>query len=185
MESKLKNPQGVKTKAIAEKLKDKLDANPERFNGIEIFYHHGESSKPEVCEPTAYMGRRYGDDAKLGVVDIVVTKGRNVILGIEIEESTFRPKTVLGDVFGIALADRIRIKNKPYSVKNATIIVAVTIDGKERQTAKYQRLERHLNRYFKVNPSKSLKKVRIIPCSTHDLVRRVEKLIRLETGKHN
>jgi hypothetical protein len=178
-------PHGVNTEAIAEQLKHKLDADRERFYGIEVFYDHGDSSKPEVCEPTTYMGRRYGADATLSAVDIVVVEGKNVLLAIEIEESTVRPKTIIGDVFGIALADRIRIQRRPYSIKNATIIVAIADDGKGKQSAKYVRLERHLDRYFKANPSKSVKKVRIIPCPTHDLVRRIERLIRLETGKRS
>jgi hypothetical protein len=177
--------QGVNTKAIAERLRAKLNDDSERFKDFEVYYAHGESSKPDVCQPTTYMGRRYGTDATLSKVDIVVTKGRNVILGIEIEESEVRPKIVLGDVFGIALADKMCIQGNSYSVKNITIIIAVTDDGEGSKSAKYKRLERHLDRYFKANPSKSLKKVRIIPCPISDLVRRIERLIRLEIGKHS
>lgn len=176
-------PHGANTKKIAEQLKSKLDAELERFKDIKIFYDHGDSSKPEVCQPTTYMGRRYGTDATISAVDIVVAKGKNVILAIEVEESPVRPKTVLGNVFGIALADRMHIQGKTYSTKNATIIVAIAVDGKDKQTAKYQRLERHLDSYFKTNPSERVKRVRIIPSATSDLVRRIERLIRLETGK--
>ena len=129
-------PHGVNTRAVAEQLKHKLDADTDRFGGIEVFYDHGDSSKPEVCQPTSYMGRRYGADATLSAIDIIVTKGNNVILAVEIEESTVRPKTVLGDVFGIALADRIRIKGKPYSLKNATIVVGIAIEGRGKAIGK-------------------------------------------------
>jgi len=173
----------MKTKSIAEHLKQKLLSDPERFRRIEVFYDHGDSSKPGVGWPTTYMGRRYGRDATLSVVDIVIAKGKNVILAIEIEEGIIRPKDVIGDVFGIALADRIRFKEKPYSIKNATTIIAIVDDGKGKRSAKYFRLERHLDRYFNAISSKTLKKVRIITCPTHDLVRRIERLIRLETGK--
>lgn len=174
---------GVNTKTIGDQLKYKLSANPKRYSGIGVFYDHGDPSMPEVCQPTTYMGRRYGGDATLSGVDVVITKEKNVILAIEIEESVVRPKIVIGDVFGIALADRIRIKGKPYSIKNATIIIAIADDGKGKQSAKYTRLEHHLDRYFKTIPSRTLKKVRIITCPSHDLVRRIERLIRLETGK--
>jgi len=176
-------PHGVNTKATGEQLKYRLDADPKRFRGVRVFYDHGESSRPEVCQPTTYMGKRYGNDATLSAVDIVVTKGRSVMLAVEIEESSVRPKTVLGDVFGVVLAERMRILGKSYSLDNATIIVAIAHDGKGKQSTKYLRLERHLGRYFEANPSHSIKKVRIIPCSTSDLVRRIERLIRLETGK--
>lgn len=175
--------QGVNTKAIAEQLKHKLGGEQERFRCINVFYDHGDSSKPGVGRPTTYMGRRYGRDATLSAVDIVIAKRKNVILAIEIEEGIVNPKKVIGDVFGIALADRIRIKGKPYSIKNATTIIAIVDDGKGKRSAKYFRLERHLDRYFKAISSKTLKKVRIITCPTHDLVRRIERLIRLETGK--
>jgi len=175
--------QGLNTKAIGEQLKNKLNADLKKYGGIDVFYDHGDPSKPEVCQPTTYIGRRYGRDATLSAVDIVIAKRKKVILGIEIEESTVRPKSIIGDVFGIALADRIRIKGESYSIKNATIIIAIADDGKGKRSAKYIRLERHLDRYFKATPSKTLKKVRIITCPTHDLVRRIERLIRLETGK--
>jgi hypothetical protein len=174
---------GINTVAIAEQLKEKLEADPERYRNIKLFYDHGDSSKPEVCEPTTYMGRRYGSDATLSAVDIVITRGKNVLLAVEVEESTVRPKTVLGDVFGIGLADKIRIKGKTYSMKDATAIVAIAVKSKGRQSEKYRRLERHLTRYFKANPSENIKKVRIVPCPIREIVRRIERLIRLETGK--
>jgi len=184
--------QGINTKEIGEQLSDKIS---NKDTGIRVFYDHGDSSKPGVCQPTAYMGKRYGRDATLSGVDIVVTKGKDVILAIEIEESMVRPKTVLGDIFGIALADRIRIskgkdkdksKGKNYSTSDATIVVAVVVEEKGKRAAKYVRLERLLNRYFKEfekDKNLAIKKVRIVPCPEKDLVRRIERLIRLEVGK--
>ena len=136
----MRKPHGVNTRAVAEQLKEKLDTDPKRYSGIELFYDHGDSSKPEVCQPTTYMGRRYGADATLSAVDIVVTKNKKVILAFEIEESTVRPKTVIGDVFGIALTDRMRIQGKHYSIKNTAMIVAIADDGNGKQSEKYQRL---------------------------------------------
>jgi hypothetical protein len=176
-------PYGFNTRKIAEKLKSKLDADPERYKGIRIYYDHGESKKSNVCQPTTYMGRRYGADATLSGVDIVVVKDNNAVLVVEVEESTVRPKVIIGDIFGIVLADRIRIKRKSYSLKNATIVVAIAEEGKGKKSAKYIRLERHLARYLKNNPPRTPKKVRIIPCPISDLVRRIERLIRLEAGR--
>jgi len=91
----------VNTRAIAEQLKKKLDADPERFAKIEVFYDHGDPKRTEVCQPTTYMGRRYGRDATLSGVDIVVTKGREVILAIEVEESTVRPNKGVRSVLSL------------------------------------------------------------------------------------
>lgn len=175
---------GINTKNIAESLKKKLDADPKRYYGIKLFYDHGDSSKPEVCQPTTYIGKRYGADATLSGVDIILTKDKNAFIAIEIEESQTRPKTILGDIFSVILSNKIRIKGEPYSVKNATVIIAISDTGKGKQSAKYSRLERHLNKYIKLNTSTSKNKIRIVSCETKDLVRRIERLIRLEAGKH-
>jgi len=184
-EKYMKKSHGINTKAIAEQLKQMLDANPDRFKNVKLFYDHGDSSKQEVCQPTTYMGRRYGADATLSAVDIVVTKGSDVITAVEIEESTIRPKTIIGEIFGIVLARNMRILDKFYSIKNATIIIAIKGTGKGKQSSKYVRLERHLNNFFKLNPLESVKRVRIITSLAEDLVRRVERLIRLEVGKQS
>jgi hypothetical protein len=173
-------PHGVNTKAVAEKLISKLDADPVRYKGIKVFYDHGDSKKPEVCQPTSYMGRRYGGDATLSAIDIVVVKEKNVLFAVEIEEHKIRPKDIIGDIFGIALCDSIRIKGKRYSNNISKIIIAIALNRKGKQPDKYTRLERHLNRFFK-NESP---KVRIISCPLNELVRRVERLIRLEVGKN-
>lgn len=172
-------PHGIYTKAAAEKLISRLDADPVRYRGIKVFYDHGDSSKSGVCQPTSYMGRRYGADATLSAIDIVVVKGKRVLLAVEIEEHKIRPKDIIGDIFGIALADNIRIKGMKYSNRNSKIIIAISYDGKGKLPAKYTRLENHLSRYFKVKPPK----VKIICCPIDKLVTRIERLIRLEAGK--
>ena len=176
---------GIRTVAIGKELQCNLDANAERYHGIGVFYDHGDSSDPEVCRPTTYMGRRYGSDATLSGVDIVVTEAGRVIAAIEVEESTVRPKAILGDVFGIALAGRMRIHGRPYPIVDATIVIAIADDSAGKQAAKYARLERHLQHYFQANPSDAVGKIRIVSCRTNDLVTRIERLIRLETGKRS
>jgi hypothetical protein len=176
-------PQGINTRAIAEKLQHRLQADGERFAGVELFYDHGDSSNPEVCQPTSYMGRRYGKDATLSGLDIIITRDSRVIMAVEIEESTVRPKTIIGDVFGIALADRIRIQGKPYPLRNVSVIVAIATGSGKGQSEKYLRLERHLGRYFREHHQKTVKSVRIVPAHPDNLVKRIERLLGLEIGK--
>lgn len=175
---------GINTRSIAEELKARLHADQKRFSGIDVFYDHGDSSNAEVCQPTTYIGKRYGRDATLSGLDIVLAKDNNVFLAIEIEESQVRPKTVLGDIFGVVVADKMRIRKKTYSIKGTTLIVAIADEGKGKQSKKYLRLERHIKKYLKTRPSQGVSKVRIVSCPEDDLVRRIERLIRLETGKH-
>jgi len=64
--------QGINTRAVSETLKVKLDNNPDRFPGIKLFSDHGDSFRIEVCQPTSYIGTRYGADATLSAIDIVI-----------------------------------------------------------------------------------------------------------------
>lgn len=178
---------GRLTREIAETLQKQLNAEPKRYPGVRIFYDHGDSSKPEVCQPTSYMGRRYGTGATLSGLDIVLVKNSRVVLVVEVEESEVRPKVVLGDVFGAVLADGIRIKNRPYRLKDVVIVVAVAVSAPGRRSEKYARLERHLHRCLcalnQGGRDTGVKKVRIVTAERDDLVRRIERLIRLEVGK--
>lgn len=179
--------QGVKTAQIAEKLTRKLKANSERYSDVSLYYDHGESDKKEVCQPTAYMGKRYGSDATLGGADIVLVKDGRVFCVIEVEESQTRPKAILGDIFSLVLSERMRIQEISYPIRDAVLIVAMIVPDKGMQENKYLRLQRHIKKYIdalrETGASLSVEKVRVVPSLADDLVRRVERLIRLEVGK--
>jgi hypothetical protein len=178
---------GRRTREIAERLQESLLEDPKRYSGVRVYYDHGDSTKTEVCQPTSYMGRRYGADATLSGIDIALVKNGTVFLAVEVEESEVRPKTVLGDAFGVILADRIRIHNRPYPLDDAVLIVAIATSGRGKRAAKYFRLERHLRKYVRVLRRSSLrtgvKKVRLVAAPPSDMVRRIERLVRLEVGK--
>ena len=178
---------GKRTRQIAERLEEKLLAYPNRYPGVKIFYDHGDSFKESVCQPTSYIGRRYGADATMSGLDIVLVHKGKVFLLVEVEESQVRPKTILGDIFGVVLSERVRIKAKSYPIENATMIVAMIVNSKGQQAEKYIRLERHLHKYLstlrKIMPKTRVDKIRIVTSDSEDLVRRIERLVRLETGK--
>lgn len=175
------------TRQIAEKLEHNLHADPERYSGVQIFYDHGDSSKAEVCQPTSYMGRHYGVDSTLSGLDIVFVYRGNVVLLVEVEEGNVRPKTILGDVFGVILAEHVRIKGKSYPIRDATMIVAITVSGKGHRPEKYIRLEQHLSNCLNTLRSTMkqtrVNKIRIVTSESEDLMRRIERLLRLEIGK--
>ena len=175
---------GINTIAIAKKLKENLERDKLRYPGIELFWDLGKPSEPGVGRPTTYMGRRYGRDATLSVVDIVLTKNKKVFLAVEIEESKqVNPKTVLGDIFGILLCDKLRFQKKDYLIKKSVVIVAIAVSNKGKRAKKYKRFERHLKRYLTKHPSESVSKIRVIPCTTSELIRWIERLIRFVAGK--
>ena len=179
--------QGEKTRQIAETLRGRLGSNPGRYGDIEVRYDHGNATELGVCQPTSYMGRRYGSDATLSGLDIVLLKNGKVFIMVEVEESSVRPKIILGDIFSTVLAKKIRVKGKSYPIHDAIMIVALTGNVRGRQVQKYSRLERLLAKFVSdlhIAPSRtSIRKVRIIVSNVGDLVRRVERLIRLEASK--
>ncbi|MBZ5499538.1 MAG: hypothetical protein LAP85_24325 [Acidobacteriia bacterium] len=179
--------QGEKTRQIAETLRGRLRNNPGRYGDIDVRYDHGDSTDVDVCQPTSYMGRRYGADATLSGVDIVLLKKGNVFVVVEVEESSVRPKIILGDIFGTILARRIHVQGRSYPIHDATMIVALTVSRRGQQVRKYSRLERLLTKFvsdLRSSPvRRSIRKVRIIVSDVSDLVRRVERLVRLEAGK--
>jgi hypothetical protein len=136
------------------------------------------------------LAAKYRLDAELSHVDIVLVRNKTIFLLVEVEEHYASPKTILGDVFGVLLSERFRVKGVPYPIKkDATMIVAMIVNDKRNQAKRYMRLERHLNKYLKMsresNPTTGLKvsKLRLVTSDSDDLVRRIERLIRLEIGK--
>ena len=178
---------GQRTREIAEKLQENLHADRKRYSEVQLFYDHGDSSKAEVCQPTSYMGRCYGSNATLSGLDIILVHKGKVFLLVEVEESEVRPKTILGDVFGVVVADRVSIRGRSLPISNATMIVAVTVSGHGRRAEKYVRLERRLGRHLealrRTTSRSKVAKIRIVTSDADDLARRIERLIRLEVGR--
>lgn len=84
---------------------------------LKVFYDHGDSDNPHVCEPRLYFGSYF-----LAVADIVVLDRNKVKVICEIEERGASPKKILGDIVGILLANEIRIKEnntKKIPIKDA------------------------------------------------------------------
>jgi hypothetical protein len=193
--SRMMTTEAINTRKIAEQLEKRIkartSADEKWLAGIEIRYDHGDAAQsPSVCQPTAYMGRRYGSDATLSGVDIVLIKDGKVVLAVEVEEKQTRPKIILGDIFSLILAEGIHItkeghptEKQSYPIDDAVIIIAVVTPEKGKKAEKYKRLERCVGESVNALSRAGKRKVRIVPSSEGDLVRRIERLIRLELGK--
>lgn len=178
---------GRHTKQIAMLLQRNLRAS-NVYKCTQVKYDHAtHSDSNSVCKPTTYMGRRYGSDATLSGVDIVVLHHEQPVVLVEVEESKTRPKTIIGDVFGVALADNIRIQGKRYRMRDTTLVIAIAVPQRGKQADKYRRLERHLRKHLSIlregRRCCSVGKLRIVCSTTEDLVCRIERLVRLEVGK--
>ena len=102
-----------------------------KFN---VFFDHGETSKNRnVKTCLALLSNEPKNATRVADVDIVIchktpSSHQSVVAIIEIEESSFSPKTILGDIFSLMLAKTISIKrdNGGHDIYNI-----------EKNTAKY------------------------------------------------
>ncbi len=185
----MRTKQGFHTRNIATKLRENFKRDHPRYSGIRVYFDHGNKGRNKtVCRPIAYMGRRYGADATLAGLDIVLVQDGSACLLVEIEEDpSTRPKTIVGDIFATLLSDNIRIKTKSYPIRTATFLVALAIRKKGKRLQKYARLKRHIGKYLeafhKAGLACGVKKIQIITCEKEDMERRIEKAIRRETGR--
>lgn len=178
----MRNPQGIATKKIGELLEQRFNKDS-KLSSLRVYYDHGTRRlSRNVFQPTTYMGRRYGRDATLSGLDIAVTLGSKVLVIVEIEERTARPKIILGDIFGVVLADSVMIGKRRYAVKDVELLIAMVTPEKGKIAGKLSRLKRHVNKYIKAlrdsGRSKSVRMVSIEPATQDELVQRIEKRVR-------
>jgi hypothetical protein len=105
--------------------------------GFEVLYDHGDTSQDttgQIGRIVSWFGPEYKSAAQLAFLDIaIVAKDTgNAIALIEIEETTDKPKVIVGDVLATLLGDRISFQGKrtldvgPWT----TLIVLVKSSGK-------------------------------------------------------
>jgi hypothetical protein len=104
---------GELTAHLAEILTQELDQY-----GIDVLYDHGQqASRPnKVGEIASWFGKDedYNFETRLALLDIAIVDRATdkAIALIEIEETTDKPKVLIGDVMAILLGDGIRFQGK-------------------------------------------------------------------------
>jgi hypothetical protein len=88
-----------------------------------VFYDHGDQAlHANVAALQAFYGEQVTSMNRLADVDVaIVDAAGNVEVLIEIEESAFSAKKIVGDVFAIAMCNRVAVKRP-----NATAVFAIT-----------------------------------------------------------
>ncbi len=83
------------------------------FDGYDIFYDHGTSSE-NVGKIVSTLKKEYGRDDELSQLDIAVVEqdSDKAVLLVEIEETSDRPKTFLGDIFGVLFGNHIYFRRR-------------------------------------------------------------------------
>ena len=113
--------------------------------GYKILYDHGDKEKSNVGNIVCWFGDdpRPKRETELTQLDIAVVKrvfGRpQTVALIEIEESDDRPKTLLGDLFGILLADHVAFRGEELGVDARTELILIA-RGPEAHEPRMERL---------------------------------------------
>jgi hypothetical protein len=104
--------------------------------GYFVLYDHDPSSKNVGKIVSSFGKRPYGQSTQLSHIDIAIVEKSSdrVFALIEIEETTDKPKSLLGDVFGILMGEYISFgKERPLSVDEHT---ALFVSGKSKVSHK-------------------------------------------------
>ena len=120
---------GKYTAKLGEKLTKIFDEK--NIKRLSVYYDHGNSNFPNVCEPKPYFGDS-SNTMSLSNLDIAIVdeSERVAKIVVEIEEGHVSPKTILGDIRCVFLAEKIRIKNIDYSFDRLFFILGMKADEK-------------------------------------------------------
>jgi len=137
---------GALTAEVARYLTEHLE--PHCFD---VLYDHGEISDDSVSQVgriASWFGTEYKSVALLAFLDIaIVSKNTGeVVVLIEIEETTDKPKVLLGDVLATLLGDRITFQGKrDLDVGYWTTLLVLAKTGKRQHDDRIIYLEDKLN----------------------------------------
>lgn len=108
--------------------------------GYQIYYDHGDSEQHDnVAVIKGFLGDTVTRDNKLADVDIMVAnRDHDILMLIEIEESSLSPKTLLGDVFASIFSNKFAVnvvgKQTYFSItKQTKLLVAGYVPQKTRK----------------------------------------------------
>lgn len=115
--------QGSLTVQLGQKLHQWLSIN---VSSKKIIYDHGDRNLAEVGEVKSIMITDNNDEIELSDMDITIfDENDNISYVIEVEESSSTPKTILGDVFSLLFARKMRFHNIEHNFKNTVLIIIV------------------------------------------------------------
>jgi len=136
-------PHGELTAKMAREISNVWEAR-----GYDVLFDHGYSGET-VGKIVSWFGESHSRETQLSQIDIAIVEktSNNVFALIEIEETNDKPKTFLGDVFGVLLGDHIQFGGKRELFVNEN--TALFVFGKS-ETAHKERVEYLRNRVLKI-----------------------------------
>jgi hypothetical protein len=145
--------QGGFTGELGKKIREKYSD----WSDVQVFYDHLNTKDEFTCSPTVFWGE-LNSRTRLGQLDIVVLVDGKVRIVCEIEETVSPPKKIIGDVYGVVLADSIRIKGKEYPIGDVDFLFAVKLDDSPVKKAQLEELNEHVQKNL---PSTSSNRMRV------------------------
>ena len=99
-----------------------------KFEGYDIFYDHGTFSK-NVGKIVSALVKDFEREDELSQLDIAIVEQNSdkVVALIEIEETSDRPKLILGDIFGVLFGEHIFFKGIALRVGDFTTLVVAGV----------------------------------------------------------
>jgi len=115
---------GELTVKIALKISQILDKNE-----YKVHYDHGTSGE-NVGKIVSTIEKEYSRGNELSQLDIAIVKqgSDQVAVLVEIEETTDKPKTFLGDIFGVLFGDYICFKRKVLDIGDSSTLIVVGVN---------------------------------------------------------
>jgi len=163
---------GTITAQTGEKLERELEDIFEKSK-YKVFYDHGNGKEGKIqshFDENNKLSATY-----LSAVDIMITKGNEIMYLIEIEEGTASPKKLIGDAMAALLGDYIRLTSgTQYNVINKTELLIYSLaseKGHKSEQVKY--IEKKVEELKSKCKTKNaqLKKVRFRLCYEKELLK--------------
>lgn len=106
---------GKLTEGIGAKLK---------IDGYEIFYDQGKSSSI-TGKIVSHLGKTNERSIQLSQLDLAIIENASnrTIALVQVEETNERPKTLLGDIFGVLLGEKITFQKKELELGDWTTLL--------------------------------------------------------------
>ena len=94
-----------------------------------MYYDHGDPMDNNVGKIVSSIEQDYGRKDGLSQLDIAIVDQSNdhVLALVEIEETTDRPKTLMGDLFGVLFGEYLSFKRKTLKVGLFTTLLVTGI----------------------------------------------------------
>ena len=123
----MRTKHGEATAKIAENL---------QFEGYNVFSDHGTASE-YVGKIVSTLEKDYSRKDELSQLDIAIVEKNSdkVVVLLEIEETSDKPKTILGDIFSILFGEYICFRGKDFRIGDFTTLIVAGVhksDHKER-----------------------------------------------------